>query len=242
MKISAVIITLNEARNIARCLTSLQGLADEILVLDSGSEDNTVAVAKQLGATVIDTPWKGYAATKNKGHQLAQHSYILSLDADEALSAALKSSIIANKDRLVGAYSFNRLNNYCGSWIKHGGFYPDKKIRLFPKDQASWVGDYVHEQLLLDKGTTITHLSGDLLHYSYYTHQEHEERLEKYAQLAAEKLHGKSGLAAKQYLSPTWRFVQAYFLKGGFMDGKAGYHLARLTAKEVRRKYQLARR
>lgn len=242
MKISAVIITLNEARNIARCLTSLQGLADEILVLDSGSEDNTVAVAKQLGATVIDTPWKGYAATKNKGHQLAQHSYILSLDADEALSAALKSSIIANKDRLVGAYSFNRLNNYCGSWIKHGGFYPDKKIRLFPKDQASWVGDYVHEQLLLDKGTTITHLSGDLLHYSYYTHQEHEERLEKYAQLAAEKLHGKAGLAAKQYLSPTWRFVQAYFLKGGFMDGKAGYHLARLTAKEVRRKYQLARR
>lgn len=242
MKISAVIITLNEARNIARCITSLQGIADEILVLDSGSKDGTVALAQQLGATVIDTPWEGYAATKNKGHQLAQHAYILSLDADEALSDALQAAILTAKDQLQGAYSFNRLNNYCGTWIKHGGFYPDKKVRLFPKEQASWVGDYVHEQLLLEKGTTVTHLSGDLLHYSYYTRQEHEERLEKYAQLAADKLRGRPGLTAKQYLSPTWRFVQAFLLKGGFIDGKAGYHLARLTAREVKRKYQLARK
>lgn len=240
MKISAVIITLNEARNIERCLRSLKDVADEVLVLDSGSTDGTVKLAQDLGAKVIDTPWEGYAATKNKGHQLAQHRYILSLDADEALSEKLQSSILAVKDQLEGAYAFNRLNNYCGTWIRHGGFYPDKKIRLFPKDQARWVGDHVHETLEIDRGVPITHLEGDLLHYSYYERSEHEERLEKYARLAADKLRGRSGLAIKQYLSPTWRFVQSYLLRGGFLDGKAGYHLCRLTAKEVKRKYQLA--
>ncbi len=240
MKISAVIITLNEARNIERCLRSLQDVADQVIVLDSGSKDGTVDLANNLGAKVIDTPWQGYAATKNHGHTLAEHPYILSLDADEALSDKLQASILAVKDNLQGAYSFNRLNNYCGTWIRHGGFYPDKKIRLFPKDQARWEGDHVHEILRVDAGVPVTHLAGDLLHYSYYDRSEHEARLEKYARLAAEKLRGRKGLAAKQYLSPAWRFVQSYFLKGGFLDGKAGYHLCRLTAKEVKRKYQLA--
>lgn len=242
MSISAVIITLNEARNIERCLQSLQGVADELLVLDSGSTDGTVDKALQLGATVINTPWEGYAATKNKGHEQALHRYILSLDADEALSDTLRNSILVVKSQLQGAYAFNRLNNYCGTWVKHGGFYPDRKIRLFPRERARWVGDHVHETLEIDAALPILHLAGDLLHYSYYELSEHEERLEKYARLAADTLRGRSDLAIKQYLSPAWRFVQSFLLKGGFLDGKAGYHLCRLTAKEVKRKYQLARR
>lgn len=241
MNISAVIITLNEAQNIVRCLQSLQGVADEILVLDSGSEDDTPALAAQWGATVVNTVWEGYAATKNKGHQMAKYPYILSLDADEALSNRLQSSLLAVKQHLQGAYRFHRLNNYCGTWIRHGGFYPDTKIRLFPKTHAQWVGDHVHETLAVDAHLPVTFLQGDLLHYSYYTLSEHEKRLEQYARLAAEQLRGQPGLWWKQAVSPAWRFFRSYVLQLGFLDGKAGFHLCRLTAKEVYRKYQLAR-
>lgn len=240
--ISAVIITRNEADNIARCLRSLAGIADECLVLDSQSEDDTVAQAEALGARVISVTWQGYAATKNQGHQEARYPYILSLDADEALSPALQSSLKAAKTAgLQGAYQVNRLNFYEGRPIRHGGFYPDRKIRLFHREEARWEGAYVHETLQVKAGVAVHHLPGDLLHYSYAHRREHEERLRRYAHLAAQRLQGRPGLFWKMWLSPAWRFLQTYLLRGGFLDGAAGFHLCRLTAKEVFLKYRWAR-
>lgn len=239
--ISAVIITLNEADNIERCIRSLTGVADEIVVADSGSEDGTIEIAGKLGARVLQVEWEGFATTKNKANQAAQFDYILSLDADEELSEQLREAILSAKSKLSGAYSMNRLNNYCGKWIKHGGFYPDRKARLFHRDQAQWTGGPVHETLVVNVGVKVTHLTGDLLHYSYSDLQKHEQRLERYAKLGAEKVKHQKGLRWKALFNPAWRFVRNYVLLGGFLDGKAGYHLSRLTAKEVRLKYKYAR-
>lgn len=238
--ISAVIITLNEAANIERCIRSLISLADEILVADSGSDDGTVDIARKLGARVIQIEWEGFAPSKNKANQQAQFDYILSLDADEELSQELRESIFAVKSNLSGAYSMNRLNHYCGTWIKHGGFYPDKKVRLFHREEAQWAGGPVHETLVTDVGVRKTHLAGDLLHYSYTSLEEHQERLERYAKLGAEKVKHHKGLWRKSMVNPAWRFLRNYLFKGGFLDGAAGYHLCRLTAKEVRLKYRYA--
>lgn len=244
MRISAVIITKNEARNIGRCLQSLEGVVDEIIVVDTFSEDGTQEICRQFGATVIEKEWLGYAATKNFSNEIAQGNYILSLDADEALTEELRAAIIQQKKNLSGAYQFNRLAFYCGKPIKHGGWYPDRKIRLFPKGEAQWEGAYVHEELVPNPGLKITWLSGDLLHYTYYTVEEHIQRAKKYAQLASEKLQSqsKSSLILKSILSPSWRFLQMYIFKLGFLDGNSGYKIASITAKEVAWKYRGALR
>ena len=149
MQIAALIIARNEAANIERCIASLRGVADEILVLDSDSTDDTVALARAAGATVTEVVWKGYAQTKNEGHLLTRAPYILSVDADESLSEGLRAEILAVKPRLKGeAYAMPRLNWYCGRWIRHCGWYPDPKIRLFPRE-TRWEGEFVHETLVL---------------------------------------------------------------------------------------------
>lgn len=240
--VSAVIITKNEARNIGRCLASLVGVADEVIVLDSHSTDSTQGICLAHGARFIPQDWLGYAATKNLGNNLCSHPYILSMDADEALSPQLKESILALGGKLQGAYQFNRLAFYCGTPVRHGGWYPDRKVRLFPKDAAAWQGDFVHEELVLAPGMKTTWLEGDLLHYTYYSVEEHWARARKYAGLAADAMvgRGKMGLLLKACLSPGWRFVQMYFIKAGFLDGKAGWNIARITAMEVWWKYTWA--
>ena len=239
--IAAVIITLNEEANLNRCLESVEGLVDEIIVLDSGSKDATVKIAQSWGAQVWEVAWQGYATTKNQGHRRASYSYILSLDADEALSPALRKAIYAAKEEgLTGAYRINRLNHYCGRWIRYGGFYPDTKIRLFPKDEVYWQEKAVHEILYCPSSLRIQELNGDLLHYSYYSRREHQERLRRYAWLAAQQYQSRKGLFWKMWLSPAWRFLQIYILRGGFLDGKAGWHLCRGTALEVHLKYRWA--
>lgn len=237
--ITAVIITLNEARNIGRCLESLTGVADEIIVLDSHSTDATAELCRAHGVRFIPTDWQGYAATKNHGNALATHPYVLSMDADEALSPELRTSILAVKPHLQGVYGFHRLAFYCGKPIRHGGWYPDTKLRLFPKDKARWQGDFVHETMVADAGQAQTLLAGDLLHYTYYTVEEHRTRARKYAALAAASMRGRgrAGLWMKFLLSPPWRFVQMYVLKAGFLDGWAGWQIARITAQEVAWKY-----
>lgn len=242
--ISAVIITQNEARNIGRCLASLQGVADEVIVLDSASTDATAEICASYGVRFIPTVWQGYAATKNHGNQLASHPYVLSMDADEALSPALTAAILAVKPRLDGVYSFHRLAFYCGRPIRHGGWYPDTKLRLFPKDKARWQGDFVHETMVADADQAQHLLAGDLLHYTYYTVEEHVARARKYAGLAAASMRGRGrlGLLLKGIFSPPWRWVQMYVLKAGFLDGKAGWQIARITAREVAWKYWWALR
>ncbi|MCB0795722.1 MAG: glycosyltransferase family 2 protein [Flavobacteriales bacterium] len=238
--ISAVIITHNEAHNIGRCLASLKPVADELIVVDSGSTDGTADIAEQAGARVFQRDWKGFSAQKNEANSLATQPYILSMDSDEALSPELEKSLLQVKTAgATGAYGFARLTNYCGTWVRHGGWYPDRKVRLFPKEGTRWEGEHVHETLALPKGCTVHWLKGDLLHYSYHSRQNHIDRIERYSTLHAEKMkaEGKGPNAWKPWLSPIAKFVQGYLLQGGFLDGSAGWHIARLSAWAVHLKY-----
>lgn len=239
--ISAIIITLNEEKNIKRCIASLAEIADEIIVVDSFSTDKTEEICKAENVTFVPHKWEGYTATKNFANSLANHNYILSVDADEAFSEELMESILAvKKSGLNGAYSFNRLTNYCGSWIKHCGWYPDVKMRLFQKSVATWKGEFVHEELYLNPEVEVKHLAGDLLHYSYYSTQEHYDRIEKYTDLDAKtlKARGKTGGKFRGLLSAASRFFNMYLVKQGFLDGTAGWQVCRLSAYAAYLKYK----
>ncbi len=226
--ISAVIITLNEQEYIAQCIVSLQKVVDEIVLIDSYSTDKTVAIATQLGAKVVQTDWKGYAETKNWGNKQAENNLILSIDADEVLSQELISALQQLKQNGVETktvYAFNRLNNYCGKWMKYAGWYPDTKVRLFNRNEAKWEGD-VHEKLVFTQAVTTQWLSGDLLHYSIKDKADHMAREKKYAKLA--KPYANKGVAA---FSAVAKFVKMYIVKQGFRAGKLGFQLAWISAR-----------
>lgn len=245
MKISATIITLNEERNIERCILSLKKVADEIIVLDSFSTDKTEEICKQLGVRFEKRAWAGYANAKNYLNSLAKFDYILSVDADEEIDEQLQKAILQiKKIEKPQVFSVNRLTNYCGKWIKHSGWYPDVKVRLFPKKDCIWEGEYVHEELRYPSSMKNTLLEGHLNHYSYYSFKEHRERADKYSALTAQKMHakGKKATVLKPYLSALGRFVSMYFLKLGFLDGKMGFKIAQISAKSNVFKYQELRR
>ena len=228
--ISAVIITRNEAHNIARCINSLAGVADDVVVVDAESADDTKRLAENAGARVIVRKWTDYSDQKNFANAQVKGPYILSLDADEVLSAELTTSLHEEIAKgLTGAYRLNRLTNYCGAWVRHGGWYPDAKVRLFPKDGTRWEGAHVHEELKLAPGTIVHPLRGDLLHYSYRSVEEHLARLERYSDLHARKMlaEGKHPGILKQLFSPTVKFLQTYLFKLGLLDGLAGWRIAR---------------
>lgn len=242
--ITATIITKNEERNIERCLTSLRGVVDEIVVVDSFSTDQTKAICKKFNARFYESEWQGYSKTKNLANSLAENEYILSIDADEALSEALKKSIISAKaNGLKGNYSFHRLTNYCGKWIKHAGWYPDTKIRIFPKSQTRWQGE-IHEELVFDQEFQNHFLAGDLLHYSYYDFKEHRRRADHYSRLTARKLfdNGKRVGVLRPILSYIGRFVKMYFLKSAILDGYHGFKLSQISAESNVVKYKELRR
>ena len=164
IKLSSVIITLNEERNIGRCLDSLKGIADEIIVVDSGSTDRTEEICRSLGVKFIHHPFEGYTEQKNFAVGHCTFDYVLSLDADEALSEELKKSISAIKSKWnKDGYSFNRFTNYCGKWIKHCGWYPDRKLRLFKKNKGSWLGNKLHERFVLNDSGNSEFSKGDIL-------------------------------------------------------------------------------
>ena len=240
-KISAVIITKNEATNIARCLQSLQAVVAEILVIDAFSTDETVKIAQELGAKVIQTKWEGYSQNKNYGNQFAKHDWILSIDADEVLSPELMHSIQALKLEQNNIYSINRLNNYCGQWIKYCGWHPDWNNRLFHRKTAKWKGDFVHEKLTFSSATKIIRLEGLLYHYSYQNSADHWQRIERYAQLSAQQLfqNGKKATFIKLWLAPVARFIRTYFIKLGFLDGRAGWTISVRAGYLVYHKYRL---
>lgn len=230
-KISAVIITFNEERNIARCLESVKEVADEVLVVDSHSHDGTAGICREMGARVIDTDWMGYAATKNFGNQLAQHDYILSIDADEVLSRELIRSIQTAKQQLQGCYRVNRITNYCGRWVRHSGWYPDHKIRLFDRRSAQWHGE-VHETLVMEKLGEPQFLAGDLLHFSFNSPADHVQRVNRYSNLAARACSQKSAaeLYLRMLLAPPITLLKIYLLRRGFLDGYAGLCIAVISA------------
>ncbi len=245
-KISAVVITLNEERNIGRCLESLMPVVDEVVVVDSFSTDRTQALCEQYGTRFITHEWEGYVATKNYANTLASNDFILSIDADEALSPELAASIKTLKDGpLEGkAFSMNRLMNYCGRWIRHGGWYPDTKVRLFDRRSARWTGHKVHETLSLPEGTSVVHLEGDLLHYSFYTPEEHRRQAEKFAALAAEEMkeQGKRPGLGTACLHTGWKFFRDFVFKAGFLDGRTGFEISKTNAYGVWYKYNKVRK
>ncbi len=241
MKISVVIITRNEEKRIADCLRSVEGCADEVIVLDSFSDDQTVSIAESLGAKVVQKAFAGYGASKNTANELATGDYILSLDADERLDEELRSEIqkIKVSNKPVPAYRLNRLSNYCGQWIRHGGWSTDKKVRFWKKGVGHWNLSEVHEQLVLQPGTIPQDLPGNILHYSYASVEEHYSKVETYAEKGAMEIRrsGKKPGSWKKYVSPAARWFRDYILRKGFLDGKAGWQIARLTAYEVWLKY-----
>lgn len=241
--LSVVIITYNEEKNIERCLQSVQQIADEVVVVDSFSSDATPKICAQFGVKLIQEKWLGYSAQKNLGNEHTTHNWILSLDADEALSETLLQSILQwkNNEQDLPA-SFNRLTNYCGHWIKHSGWYPDTQYRLFDKRSSHWTG-YIHEKLLFPPGQNVIRLKGDCLHYSYYSVAEHYVRNEKYSRMSAEDLFrkGKHASWIKIITRAGFRFFKHYILQAGFLDGKAGFIIAKVSAYAVFMKYKLLR-
>ena len=225
VKISGVIITYNEEKNIARCLQSLVGICDEILVVDSFSSDNTKSICLEHGAKFIQNPWKGFLDQKNFAQDSASFDYVLQLDADEELSKELKKSIQLVKNNWAhDGYIFNRFTNYCGKWIRHSGWYPDAKLRLYDRRKGKWLGLDPHPSVFMDSESRTRHIEGDLLHYSYTSYEDHINRSAKYAKQAAIAMHtlGKKPSNFKLIFSPAFRFFNSYILRGGFKDGFEG--------------------
>ena len=248
--ISAVIIAKNEEANIGRCLKSLAGAADDILVVDSHSVDATVRISRAAGARVVQHEFEGHIQQKNYALEIARHDHVLSLDADEALSDPLKASILAIKNRWrADGYAFNRLTNYCGRWIRHGGWYPDRKIRLWNRNRGRWGGVNPHDRVIMASDATIGRLDGDLLHFSYSSIQQHRAKIDTFATIAAAEAH-KAGRRSNRVLdmavNPAFTFLKKYFLQLGLMDGAAGFSIAVYSAYGKFLKYsklrELARR
>jgi glycosyltransferase involved in cell wall biosynthesis len=242
--IAAVIITHNVADKIERTVRALLPVCEEVLVLDTDSDDGTVAICRQLGARVVSTDWLGFAGTKNLGNSLAGHGWILSVDADEVLSAELAAELSGLRPERGKVYALDRITRLGDRWIRHSGWYPDWKIRLFHRDDARWEGDFVHERLVVRAGTNVVRLPGRLWHYSYRDKADHLARMEKYAGLAAREMYakGKKSRWWLRYLSPLVRFLRTYFLKAGFLDGRAGFQISIRNAYMIHRRYELLER
>lgn len=241
IQLSAVIITYNEERNIARCLDSLVGVADDIVVLDSFSSDQTEKICLEKGVRFVQHAFEGHIEQKNRALAQAIYPHVLSLDADEALSETLRQSILAAKAAWQhDGYAMNRLTNYCGQWIHHSGWYPDRKLRLFDRSKGRWGGTNPHDKVEMTSGTASGFLSGDLLHYSYYSVEEHYQRARKYADIAAKAMlaRGKKVSWIQVVFSPAAKFIRNYIVKLGFLDGRAGMRIAYISALETYWKYR----
>jgi len=223
-QLSVVIITLNEEVNIGRCLASVKGLADEVVVLDSFSTDRTEAICREYGALFHQHAFDDFVAQKNRALALASHDLVLSLDADEALSDELRRSILTVKDDPQAAgYTMNRLTNYCGKWIRHCGWYPDRKLRLVNRTVSRWEGKSIHEKMAVNG--TVGHLEGDLLHFSYYSIRGHMDQANRFTDYSASAMFetGKRAPLWRLIVNPAMMFLRSYFLKLGFLDGFYGF-------------------
>ncbi len=233
VNISVVIITHNEEKNIARCIASVQTIADEIVVVDSFSTDRTEEICKEKGVKFIQHAFEGHIQQKNYAITQATYPHILSLDADEELSETLTQSIQYIKQHWeADGYYFNRLTNYCGSWIKHGGWYPDKKLRLWDSRKGCWTGVNPHDQYTLIAGSTQQYLKGDLLHYSYNSISQHLQQVDYFTTIACEQAFAQ-GIKANPFMlvyKLLYRFVKGYIFQLGFLDGFAGWCIAVISA------------
>lgn len=232
--LSVVIITLNEEKRIHRCIDSVKAAADEILIVDSFSTDRTKQIAESMGAKVITHKFEGHIQQKNYSIAQATFDNILSLDADEALdNVALEKVQEIKKQWHHDAYSFNRMTNYCGQWIRHCGWYPDKKIRLFDRRKAQWGGQNPHDSIALAHNASCKHVKGNILHYSFPTIASHAETANRFSDIAS-KVALKRGKKARflyhVLLNPTFTFIKKYFFQLGILDGYYGFAICALSA------------
>ncbi len=251
MKISAFVITKNEAANIGRCLQSLHGLVDEIVVVDAGSEDTTCELARTLSARVIERSWDGFVAQKNFALEQCKYDWVLTLDADEELSPELRLEIedLKRQDAAdasdvapqIVAYGMPRRVFYEGRWILHGDWNPDHVTRLFRRSRCCYEGGDVHERV--EVRGRLRNLNAPILHYSYRDRADHLNRIHEYSMLWA-RSQNKRGKKIR-FWSPMsraiWRFARALVVKGGWRDGRLGVRIAAFSAYEVFHKYRKLR-
>ena len=240
INLSVVIITLNEENNLNRCLSSVVDVADEIVIVDSFSTDNTEKIARTFDVNFIQHAFEGYVKQKNFADTQASNDHILSLDADEVLSDELKASIERAKQNFnEDGYTFNRLTNYAGKWVRHCGWYPDRKLRLFDRRKGKWEGLLIHEEFKLADGQKPGHLNGDLLHYSFHSVKDHKRQSKKFTTLGAQAdfRKGKKAPFYKIWGGPVVKFIQSYFFRLGFLDGKTGLTICWLSAAATHNKY-----
>ena len=241
-RLSVVIITFNEEENIGKCIESVKQIADEIVVVDSFSTDKTVSIAAAAGARVIQHKFEGHIQQKNWARKQAAGDWILSLDADEALSYELLAQLVSWKnepeDTVVGYY-MNRLNFYCGKPIKTCGMYPDAKLRLWKGDTGSWQGVNPHDKFVLNAGGQSAFLKGDILHNTWPTHQAFLNSIDKFATISAQHLKNRSlaYLEFKMLFSPPFKFIRIYFFNLGFTEGSVGFTICYHQSREVFLKY-----
>lgn len=243
--ISLVIITLNEEKGIARAIESASFCSD-VVILDSGSTDDTCRIAREMGARVFLEEWRGFQAQKQRATELAQNDWVLSLDGDEAVSAELKSEMTELLARWakgedqnhfrVDGYRFPRLSWNLGRWIRHGGWYPDFQLRFYNRTRAKWVGGQVHERVKAEK---VERLNGPLLHYPFATHAEQVSTNNRYSGLGAAALNskGETFRASKLVIKPISKFLETYIFKRGFQDGLPGFIIAVGAAYSIFLKY-----
>lgn len=239
--VSVVIVCKNEADIIGPTLQSLQGLTDDIIVYDNGSTDDTVEIAKRYTAQVAQGSWEGFGKTKRKANALAKYDWILSLDADEAIDEELKQSLLnfrpAN-EKVVGEIKFK--NFFGEKWLRFGEWGGDKHIRLFNRKAVNWDDAPVHERLIKPGEATVQKINGYVLHKTVKSPGEYKRKMEQYAVLNATKYQqaGKKATWVKLNLSPVFTFINYYIFRLGFLDGRAGYTCARITAWYTALKYK----
>ncbi|WP_378187149.1 glycosyltransferase family 2 protein [Aquimarina sp. W85] len=240
VKLSGVIITYNEERKIETCIQSLQNVVDEIVVVDSFSTDRTEAICKKYNVKFVKQKFLGYKEQKNFVISQASYDHIISLDGDEALSEELQKSIIDLKSNWVyDGYYMNRYNNFCGQWIKHSDWYPDKKLRAFKKGKGEWKGINPHDSYKLYNPNNKGKLKGDILHWNYPTYSAFNQQIEKFSTISAHSYHelGKKAPLWKLFFNPTWAFFKSYVLRLGFLDGVNGFVICSQTANLTFLKY-----
>jgi glycosyltransferase involved in cell wall biosynthesis len=237
--LSVIIITCNEAANIEACLASV-AFADEVIVLDSGSTDATVAIAKKMGATVHGTnDWPGFGPQKNRALDLAHSTWILSVDADERVPPELAALILKTvKESTCSAFDIPRLTQFCGHWIRHCGWTPDYVLRLFRRGEARFSEDLVHERVLLAHGEAVR-LDSPLLHYSYPTPTHYWRKLEQYSQAWAQQrfAQGQKASMLRAGVAAVAAFLRSYVFRLGFLDGAMGFAVCTMQAQAAFGKY-----
>jgi glycosyltransferase involved in cell wall biosynthesis len=227
--LSVILITRNEEANLDDCLASLEGIAQQIVVVDTNSSDRTLEIAKKHGASISQpADWPGFGPQKNRALDLATSEWVLSLDADERLTPALKSEILTaiHHSAHVNCFAIPRLSWYCGRFIRHSGWSPDYVDRLFKRGTARFSDDLVHERLI--PNGQVARLENTMLHYSFMNYSQVLQKLDRYSTASAEQAFakGKTSSPAKAVLHGVWAFIRTYLIRAGFLDGAQGFALA----------------